>query len=121
MSQLIEFLGKVGSDASLRYGGRNALLRAMNTEGLDVAFHESVADGDAKAVKRALHYHAMQMPNAQMVQMGRDFQATQMGVEYQVTQMGMEYQVTQMGMEFQATQMGVDYQITQMGTELQPR
>ncbi|WP_063573500.1 MULTISPECIES: hypothetical protein [Luteibacter] len=74
MSQLIEFLGKVGSDASLRYGGRDALLQAMDAEGLDVVFRESVASGDTRAVERVLHGHAAEVPVYQVGQMPTDFQ-----------------------------------------------
>lgn len=67
MSQLIEFLGKVGSDASLRYGGRDALMQAMDAEGLDSAFHESVTAGDIMAVKRALQLRAAPYQAIQLI------------------------------------------------------
>ncbi|APG06061.1 hypothetical protein BJI69_20600 [Luteibacter rhizovicinus DSM 16549] len=101
MSQLIEFLGKVGSDANLRYGGRDALLQAMDAEGLDLALREPVAAGDVKAMKLTLQGNAAMTDEFRAVQMVTAFHGALMISDFQASQILTDFQATQMGTEFQ--------------------
>ncbi|WP_213948189.1 hypothetical protein [Luteibacter sp. dw_328] len=51
MSQMIEFLTRVGADSSLRFGSGESLCAAMDAMGLDGEMRSCVSAGDAEGVR----------------------------------------------------------------------
>jgi hypothetical protein len=54
MSNVIEFLEKMGQDASLRHASRDQILAAMMSANIDADLHAPILNADAERLENAL-------------------------------------------------------------------